>query len=437
MAQIDSVVEYAIKCYNLHNYHIEWVNSGSNKVYRVYKPHETHKRQDRHDNYEAHATHATHDAHEALVTHDVHEAHVTHDVRDVHYVHDIHDVHDVHDIHDVHGTQVASNSHNDEPCFYLRISTKGYDYVYAEIDWLMYLKGSINTPVLMCSKNGKIIETFCDGAANYVICVYYEMLGEVWDKNNRKTWNEAVIHNWGVTMGKMHRLTKGYVPLAGVIKRPQFEDRLVSLETYGNIPSVHQKMKQIEENILSLPKDIDSYGLIHSDLDQLNFLVKDNRIYVLDFDDCQYGHFALDIGIALYHALWWGLPDGGDGDNGGNGDNANGCAGAYKNVYACKIITAFMSGYNSENHLSDYWLDKIKLFMMYRQIDALSWHLNYYKPKSMNEVVYNDLFKVHYSFEKHIHYIENDIFYDNCSIDVSDIILKTIRRYKNIDGSPM
>ena len=69
-----------------------------------------------------------------------------------------------------------------------------------------------------------------------------------------------------------------------------------------------------------------------------------------------------------------------------------------------------MLGYQAENHLSDFWLKKIIMFMQYRQIDALSWHLNYYKPENMNEVVYNDLFKIYYDFEKNIKYISSKMF---------------------------
>jgi Ser/Thr protein kinase RdoA (MazF antagonist) len=90
-------------------------------------------------------------------------------------------------------------------------------------------------------------------------------------------------------------------------------------------------MARLQKEILILPQDIDSYGLIHSDIHQQNMLVNDNHISVLDFDDCQYGFFALDIGIALYHAIWWGLPE---------DDSA-------KNDFALKIIKNFMAGYKA------------------------------------------------------------------------------------------
>ena len=81
-----------------------------------------------------------------------------------------------------------------------------------------------------------------------------------------------------------------------------------------------------------------------------------------------------------------------------------------------------MLGYKTENLLSEFWLKKILMFMLYRQIVALRWHLGYYKPKSMNEIVYNDLFDIHYDFGKNIRFIENDIFYENCLINENSFV---------------
>ncbi|MCL2519294.1 MAG: phosphotransferase [Oscillospiraceae bacterium] len=293
--------------------------------------------------------------------------------------------------------------------FYLRISTRKFEHIAAENDWINYLKDSIKVPILVKSNNNKLIESYQANEKTYVICLYHELPGVYWDKNDATTWNETVFRNWGNIMGKMHRMTKNYQPPEGSVKRPLFEDNLMPLEYYEAVPSVYAKMAQVQKEILELPRDIDSYGLIHSDFAQQNLLIHNNEISVLDFDDCEYGFFALDIGIALYHAIWWGLPE----------DNS------LKNDFAFKIIKNFMLGYETENRLSDYWLKKIVLFMKYRQISALKWHLGYYKPKSLDEVVYNDYFKIYYDFGANIKFIENDIFYEECKIDENDFINPT------------
>jgi len=290
--------------------------------------------------------------------------------------------------------------------YYLRVSIREFNYILAEIDWMNYLKDSINVPVLLNSDNNKSTEIFQENGTTHVICMFRELPGVFWGKNNAATWNETVFYNWGKTMGKMHRMTKKYQSPENTRKRSLFENNLVPLELYKTIPAVYEKMAQIQNEILTLPRDIDSYGLIHSDMHQQNLLIYNNDISVLDFDDCQYGFFALDIGIALYHAIWWGLPE---------NDYE-------KNDFALKIVKNFMSGYATENHLSDYWLKKILLFMRYRQIDALSWHLGYYKPTDFDITVYNDLFDIYYNFGETIRCIENDIFYKECKINEYDFM---------------
>ena len=285
--------------------------------------------------------------------------------------------------------------------FYLRISKRGYDYVAAEIDWILFLKGEISAPELLKSKNGRLLETYTDSGQAYVICAFYELPGVYWDKNDPALWNENVFYSWGATMGKMHRLTKEYRPPGKASARPRCEDSLLPAEFFKNYPTVRAKLERIRDETLALPKDADSYGLIHSDMHQQNILIDGSGISVLDFDDCRYGFFSLDIGIALYHAVWWGLPD----------------ACGSKNGFALSIINNFMAGYGAQNKLSRFWRKKIFMFMLYRQIDALSWHLNYFKPKSIDETVYNDCFKIYFDFRKHIEYIEKDIFFDGCTIN--------------------
>lgn len=68
-------------------------------------------------------------------------------------------------------------------------------------------------------------------------------------------------------------------------------------------------VEDLINEMMALPKDKDSYGLIHNDMHQWNFLLDGDKINVFDFDDSLHGWFALDIGIALYHALWWGRKD--------------------------------------------------------------------------------------------------------------------------------
>ena len=292
----------------------------------------------------------------------------------------------------------------DNQVYYVRISARNFNYVSAEIEWINFLSDYVKVPVILKSSKNKTVDTYIEDGKTYVFCVFCELAGRFWNKNDPELWNETVFFNWGNTMGKMHSLSKKYHLSHRNLNRPLLEQNLVSMESCKIIPSVYNKMVLIQDEILKLPRDIDSYGFIHSDMHQQNILINPDHIAVLDFDDCQYGFYALDIGIALYHAIWWGLPE---------DENK-------KNEFALKIIKNFMAGYKCENHLNDFWLEKILLFMRYRQIDALSWHLSYFKPKNLDEVIYNDCFKIYYDFGKNIKFIEEGTFFDNCNITEND-----------------
>lgn len=287
--------------------------------------------------------------------------------------------------------------------FYLRISSRGYDYISSEIHWIEYLKKSIKVPDVVISNNGRSIERLEDNGEVYVICMFHELPGVYWNKNDSSIWNDKTFFNWGKTMGCMHRLSKSYHPPKELYKRPQVEERFSPLGNYVAVPTLHEKMSRIQNEISALPKDIDSYGLIHIDMHQQNILINENNVSVLDFDECRYGFFAHDIGVSLYHAIWWGLPD----------DRSE------KNGFALRIIKNFMSGYNTENSLSDFWLEKIMLFMRYRQIEAFSWHIGVYPSKGFTAVVYNELFGIYFDFGQYIKDIENDVFFEGCTIDES------------------
>jgi Ser/Thr protein kinase RdoA (MazF antagonist) len=120
---------------------------------------------------------------------------------------------------------------------------------------------------------------------------------------------------------------------------------------------------------------------------QWNFLIDGDKINVFDFDDSLYGWFALDIGLALYHALWWGRKD----DAG--------------NDFTDNIIQNFLKGYLSANSLSDYWLKKIPMFMKFRQICKFSW---FFDPDNIDE-----------HQKERIYNIENDILFTDCKIKPS------------------
>jgi Ser/Thr protein kinase RdoA (MazF antagonist) len=99
----------------------------------------------------------------------------------------------------------------------------------------------------------------------------------------------------------------------------------------------------------ALPKNRDSYGLIHQDAHGGNLFVDEaGNITLFDFDDCVYSWFIYDIAVVLFYQVM------------------------YKDdpvVFAQVFMRHFMRGYHQHNRLDDAWLAEIPYFLKLREID--------------------------------------------------------------------
>ncbi|MGI5899847.1 MAG: phosphotransferase enzyme family protein [Christensenellales bacterium] len=159
--------------------------------------------------------------------------------------------------------------------------------------------------------------------------------------------------NWGRVMGDMHRAAKAYVPankhdvLGDISGSHYWGSFFDGLKIY---PRVYEIARDLLGEIAALPRDRESFGVIHGDLHQGNFFADGDEVSIIDFGDSIYGWFALDIAISLCHALWW---------------DRKGEAGY---DYTNAIIENFIKGYVTANELSSFWISTIPLFMKYRHL---------------------------------------------------------------------
>jgi len=98
--------------------------------------------------------------------------------------------------------------------------------------------------------------------------------------------------------------------------------------------------------VQALPRDPSAYGLIHTDLHGGNFMldVQDGRVTLLDFDDCAYGWYAMDIAMCLHDfCVLAPQPD--------------------KNAYAAHFLPNFLRGYLAFYPLEPIWIERLPLFL--------------------------------------------------------------------------
>lgn len=245
--------------------------------------------------------------------------------------------------------------HNDSPHI-LRIShslRRSVGLIRGEVDWINFLSdGEVPVARAVESSSGNLVECIDDGQGEqFLATAFVKAKGKAPDDN---TWNPALFENYGRAIGRMHRLSQHYQLPDAAWKRPEW-DSAGMLEVENWLPPEEIEalyhFQQVKAHIDTLPKDSESYGLIHQDAHGGNFFVdQQGKLTFFDFDDCCYSWYINDIAIVLFYAVMW------DREN----DPAR---------YTRHFMTPFLRGYAQENRLSPHWLREIAYFLKLREID--------------------------------------------------------------------
>ena len=246
--------------------------------------------------------------------------------------------------------------------YILRISTHDRDHTpqtIGEMEWLAFLckrKVPVSMPLPM--EDGRLVALLTSGGHYHDVCAFEKAQGTHCDKGDPNRWNTDIMEDWGYTIGRMHRETKDFTLTDERYRRGVFDGSEGLHESLSDVPAILEFAQGLVSRLVSMPRTKDTFGLIHNDFHQNNFFVNQNKVHVFDFDDSLYGYFALDIGIALHHAVRWGVSDLHVYERQAEGE---------------KIVSHFMKGYKKANTLDDLSLRSIAQFMRYRQLCDFGW----------------------------------------------------------------
>ena len=295
----------------------------------------------------------------------------------------------------------------------LRISftpERTLEQIQAELHFVNYLsENGVKVSKPVPSKNGNMIETIQAKGIPFHIVTFIKGKGIRVPDNGYRYRTDAPIEeyfrNWGQILGQMHALTKNYHPESSVILRPEWFDLHKSrLGMVTQLPDrLHRVQAQIQfllDELKSLPRDKDSFGLIHGDFNDGNFTVDytNGDITVFDFDDSCHFWFMYEIASAweggIGRAMFRGLNE--------------------RKSFMEYYMEQVMEGYNRQNSLSDEWLERLPLFIKLIQVeeflhysqylnepdDELQGELNYKIKCIENEIPYMGFYSDIYSQEK-------------------------------------
>lgn len=247
------------------------------------------------------------------------------------------------------------------------------EQIQAELHFINYLfENGVNVSKPVPSLNGNLIETVQASGIPFHIVTFIKGKGMRVPDNGYRYRTDAPIEeyfrNWGRILGQMHALTKKYQPKSDAIKRPEWFDLHQSrLALATRLPDRHHRVEaQIQillDELQSLPRDNDCFGLIHGDFNDGNFTVDytNGDITVFDFDDSCYFWFMYEIASAweggIGRTMFRGLGE--------------------RQSFMDHYMAQVMEGYHHENSLSDEWLARLPLFIRLIQVEEFLHYVQY------------------------------------------------------------
>lgn len=244
-----------------------------------------------------------------------------------------------------------------------------------ELTWMAYLtEQGLNLAESIRSTQDLLIEEVTHDSKQYYVIAFTKAPGS---PLTNLAANYAMIKQWGRGMGRMHKLGKKDSNADLLVHRmafPQWNDHVMFTDTFPETAGeqVHTQWKKYLKELDSLPQDQEGYGIVHNDLHHNNFHVHDGKIIFFDFGDVSYHWFAYDIAIAIYHAVQT-VPESG------------------KAEFIARFFDSFLSGYLQENTLSEEWIQRIPLFIDFRNIYSYVYFTKFVNWNEMNERTRNYL----------------------------------------------
>ncbi|ACX62779.1 phosphotransferase enzyme family protein [Paenibacillus sp. Y412MC10] len=238
-----------------------------------------------------------------------------------------------------------------------------------ELTWMAYLaEQGLNMAVSIRSAQDLLIEEVTHDSKRYHVIAFTKAPGS---PLTDVTSDFAIIKQWGRGMGRMHKLGKKDATASSLVHRmafPQWNDHVIFTDAFPEAAGerLHTQWQQYLKELESLPQDQEGYGIVHNDLHHHNFHVHNGEIIFFDFGDVSYHWFAYDIAIAIYHAVQT-VPEN------------------RKAEFVARFLDSFLSGYLQENTLSEEWIQRIPLFIDFRNIYSYVYFAKFVNWNEMDE----------------------------------------------------
>lgn len=133
----------------------------------------------------------------------------------------------------------------------------------------------------------------------YCVSAFRFVEGKNWDE--RDDIKKEVLYNIGKALGKVHALSETYEEKRKIRRMWYEQQELLNVpalfEKYN--PALLDEFEKFMDQMKLLQSESESFGLTHGDFLMSNYLVNGNQVTIIDFDECEYSWYAMDLAICL------------------------------------------------------------------------------------------------------------------------------------------
>lgn len=247
----------------------------------------------------------------------------------------------------------------------LRVCRPNYhtkEQIQVEIEWILDIakNSKVEVALPIAGSNGEFVQTVTSEFDNHDYhCTMYTFLE---GKEPKPSDEDLLIRDFetlGEVTAHLHKHSKSWERAKDLDRESwNYETILGANPKWGKWEDgkgitperkeLFQKVSDvIKKRLEKFGKSNDRYGLIHADLRLANLLVHDNKIRVIDFDDCAFGWYLFDIASALSFIE--------------------------HEPYVPKLVKAWLKGYRKVHPLSNDEEQEIPTFIMLRRLMLISW----------------------------------------------------------------
>lgn len=177
----------------------------------------------------------------------------------------------------------------------------------AELDWLLFLKEK-DLPVvkILTSKQKKYLVQIGTDENHFTVVCFKKIVGK---KVSDEDWNAQHFEKLGNLTGLLHREGQNYK------EQPEIEyqhwNETVEFRLHNYLPQDERNLLALHnllvDEFVSYPKSKVTYGLIHYDIHQGNYLLSGNekQIILFDFEMTCKSWYINDVAAVLHYASYY------------------------------------------------------------------------------------------------------------------------------------